>query len=221
MDTHVYIDGFNLYYSLFRGRNNRKNLSLKWLDLEGLTSSVVKRKYSKNEFKAIKYYTAHVSGKEDPGKPIRQQAYLNALDHCCDNLSIHYGNFKVDEAYRATVNENGDLPNKVKVYLPEEKGSDVNLSSHMIWDAVREKYEVAVVLSNDTDLSEAFRIVNEEIGKKIILLQPSSLRKITAKSLRRYTFDTLYIERDDLMDNQLPLDIPNTSYHKPNLWKVD
>jgi hypothetical protein len=42
----------------------------------------------------------------------------------------------------------------VQVIKTEEKGSDVNLATHLLHDAHMGRFEVAVVLSNDSDLLE-------------------------------------------------------------------
>jgi hypothetical protein len=68
--THVYIDGFNLYYGLLRGTPHR------WLDLEQFCDSLL----PKNDVRKIYYFTAKVDARpNDPGQPTRQLAYLNAL----------------------------------------------------------------------------------------------------------------------------------------------
>jgi hypothetical protein len=55
----------------------------------------------------------------------------------------------------------------VQIYNTEEKGSDVNLATYLIHDAWRNLFDVAVVLSQDTDLVEPVRIVRDEIKKDI------------------------------------------------------
>ena len=47
----------------------------------------------------------------------------------------------------------------VHVIKIEEKGSDVNLATRLVHDAHRDAYEGALVVSNDSDLNEALRIV--------------------------------------------------------------
>lgn len=217
MNTISYIDGFNLYYNTFKGKRNEANLSYKWLDLEKLIPRVVSKKYKKNNFLKTKYYTAHVSGKEDPGKVARQNVYLNTLENYCQHTEIYYGNYLVKESYRTKVNNFFLFPSKVKVFLPEEKGSDVNLASHMLLDAFQNKYEVAILASNDSDLEEPMRIVTEEFDKKVILVQPKHVN--TSRSLLKHSFDVLRFDTDDLRESQLPLDIPYTKYHKPREWK--
>lgn len=49
----------------------------------------------------------------------------------------------------------------------EEKGSDVNLASHLLLDAFRGDCEVAFVISNDSDLLEPVRIARREFGIRV------------------------------------------------------
>lgn len=53
-----------------------------------------------------------------------------------------------------------------------EKGSDVNLATHLLWDGFRGDYDCAVVISNDSDLLEPIRIVRMELKKKVGILNP-------------------------------------------------
>jgi hypothetical protein len=55
-------------------------------------------------------------------------------------------------------------PKKARVWVPEEKGSDVNLASHLLVDGFTDKYEVAVIVSNDADLLEPVRLVRAVLG---------------------------------------------------------
>lgn len=42
---------------------------------------------------------------------------------------------------------------------PEEKGSDVNLATMLLLDGCGRKYDVAMVISNDSDLALPIRMV--------------------------------------------------------------
>jgi uncharacterized LabA/DUF88 family protein len=46
-----------------------------------------------------------------------------------------------------------------EVIHTEEKGSDVNLGVHLVNDAWLNRYDCAVVVSNDSDLAEAISLV--------------------------------------------------------------
>lgn len=65
-----------------------------------------------------------------------------------------------------------DLSEKVKVVKTEEKGSDVNIASHILIDAYQSKYDVAVIISNDSDLLFPITHVKKGLGKIIGLLNP-------------------------------------------------
>ena len=60
----------------------------------------------------------------------------------------------------------------MKVIKVEEKGSDVNLASHLMLDALQGSFDIAAVLSNDSDLVEPIRIVTRVLGKPVGLLSP-------------------------------------------------
>ena len=46
----------------------------------------------------------------------------------------------------------------------EEKGSDVNLASHLLLDAFKHASDTAVVISNDSDLRVPIRFAEQELG---------------------------------------------------------
>ena len=54
----------------------------------------------------------------------------------------------------------------------EEKGSDVNLAVHLLNDAYKNDFEVAVVISNDSDLVEAIKIVKNQLHKIVGIVNP-------------------------------------------------
>ena len=55
----------------------------------------------------------------------------------------------------------------------EEKGSDVNLASYLLLDGFRQDYDVAIVISNDSDLAEPIRLVRGELGLPVGVLAPT------------------------------------------------
>ena len=88
MRTINYIDGFNFYYRAV------KNTPYKWLDFKSLFEKLLSKN---NEITQIKYFTALVSGKTNPQKPIRQQIYLRALQSFIPKIEIYYGHFLTHE----------------------------------------------------------------------------------------------------------------------------
>ena len=59
-----------------------------------------------------------------------------------------------------------------RVIKTEEKGSDVNLATHLLHDAHIGRFDVAVVISNDSDLLEPIKIVREQLHKRVGILNP-------------------------------------------------
>ena len=52
-------------------------------------------------------------------------------------------------------------PKKIPIYKTEEKGSDVNLALHLLNDAWLNAFDCAVIVSNDSDLAPALKMVKE------------------------------------------------------------
>lgn len=150
MRVRVYVDGFNLYYGSLKGT------PYKWLDLAALTTDLL----PEHRIDAIRYFTAHVSGKQDPGAPLRQEAYLRAL-RTIPGLTLHFGRFLTEVRSMPGAPPAGGL---VRVLKTEEKGSDVNLATYLLCDGFDGLYDLAVVVSNDSDLTEPIRVAKERFG---------------------------------------------------------
>lgn len=160
--TNVYIDGFNLYYGALRKTPHR------WVNLEKLCQLLL----PKNTIQEIKYFTALVSARpNDPDQPVRQQLYLRAIQ-TLPTVSVHLGHFLTHEIMMPRVVPPGQPQEYVRVIKTEEKGSDVNLATHLLHDAHLGKFDVAVVVSNDSDLLEPIKIVRQSLGKTVGVLNP-------------------------------------------------
>jgi len=68
-------------------------------------------------------------------------------------------------------------PRTVEVIKTEEKGSDVNLATYLLLDACRGDCDVAVVVTNDSDLKEPITIVREDLGMTVGVVNPHPPRK--------------------------------------------
>ena len=189
----AYIDGFNFYYRRLR------NQPYRWLNLVALFESL----FPDDDVVAVKYFTAQVTGKFDAHKPLRQQAYLRALG-TLPKLQIVMGQFlttKVD--YRLVepiADADGQLIEAVSVWRPEEKGSDVNLGSHLLNDAWNNAFDVAAVLTNDSDLTAPVQF-SAARGKTILIIHPDNN---PAKSLMQGATGSLHLHDKHLREAQLP-----------------
>lgn len=129
-------------------------------------------------------------------------------------LSILYGHFLETKLLCRPVNPKyGKL---IEVFRTEEKGSDVNLAVHLVNDANNDIYDCAIVISNDSDLAEAMRIVKHECGKVVDLFTP--WRRRGSKHLMQYSSFQRTVRKTSLAKSQLPNPIPGTRIHKPKEW---
>lgn len=152
----VYVDALNLYYGCLRDTPYR------WLDLDRLARCLL---HGSDTVDRVRYFTAKVASRPaDPGQHTRQGTYLRAIK-TLPRLTVHLGQFR---RRRKTLPLAGD-PNesRVKVIVDEEKGSDVNLATHLVHDAHRNRFDTALVITNDTDLIEPIRVVREGVGKPV------------------------------------------------------
>jgi uncharacterized LabA/DUF88 family protein len=160
--TNVYIDGFNFYYGALR------KTPYKWVNVRELCEKLLPQ----NTVVEIKYFTALVSARpNDPDQAVRQQLYLRAL-RTLPGLSVHLGHFLTHEVMMPLVVPPGQRQTYVRVVKTEEKGSDVNLATHLLHDAHMGRFDVGVVVSNDSDLLEPIKMVRHQLGKKVGILNP-------------------------------------------------
>ena len=64
-------------------------------------------------------------------------------------------------------------PVNVRVRKTEEKGSDVNLATHLLVDGFWQAADAYVVVSNDSDLAEPMRVLINDFGRTVGLVAPS------------------------------------------------
>lgn len=161
--TNLYIDGFNLYYRAIRGTPYR------WLDIGKLANLLLPG----CDINRIRYFTALVQNRPaDPTQAQRQQVFLRALQ-TVPTLTIHYGRFLESTKRRPLSSPPVSGPQTVEILDTEEKGSDVNLATYLLLDGFDNDYELAVVISNDSDLQLPIRLTRDRLGKEVGVIDPS------------------------------------------------
>jgi len=207
MRTRVYVDGFNFYYGCVRGTPYR------WLDFGALFTRLL----PPNDVQAIKYFTARVEDRKgDQGKASRQEVYFRAL-RTLPGFEIILGQFLTHPVRLPRADGKGS----VEVLRTEEKGSDVNLATHLLHDAHRRLMECAVIVSNDSDLAEPLRVVHEELGLVVGLISPTYLSgRHPSRELARHARFVKQIRKGVLRDSQLPDPVsgPSGPIRKPQGW---
>jgi len=162
----VYVDGFNLYYGCLLGT------AYQWLDIGALCRKLLPR----NPINHIHYFTSRVTARPGaPNGPEQQNAYLRAL-RTVDRLSIHLGHFQSLRVRLPVADPLPGGPRTVEVIKTQEKSSDVNLATRMLLDAFRKESEIAVVISNDSDLEEPIRALIQELDTPVGLVNPHPVK---------------------------------------------
>lgn len=223
MRTIIYIDGYNLYYSVLT------KSAYKWLDVyELFANKVIKPVVPSANITAIKYFTAPILGRyaKDPDSPHRQTRYLNALKaKLGQRLQIIQG-YHTEKETSAYLVGTQHAVNRLKVKVLEEKQTDVNLSLHMYRDAVRQTAGQFVMVSNDSDLVPAVEMIKCDYPEiKIGVVLPALSHHQGARKSRQlekladWTRDHLRI--DELAQSQLPERLQNRknkTIRKPECW---
>jgi hypothetical protein len=170
--TLLYVDGFNLYYSAVRGT------PLRWLNPVALATQA----FPNNRIIGLRFFTARVTARPgNPGEPLRQSFYWRALRTLPDTLLIE-GDFRTRQVDAAVV---CPPPPFIKVFKTEEKGSDVNLAAHLLLDGFRRRYDAAIVISGDSDLITPIRMVRDDLGLPVGVLNPQRLSGPNARPPRK------------------------------------
>lgn len=219
MITNVYVDTFNLYYGLLKGSSYR------WLDIQKLCQTELPA----NQINRIRCFSARVIARpDDPDQRNRQNAYLRALE-TTPNLTMHLGHFLESEVNMRRVTPDAQGNKFALVRKTEEKGSDVNLASYLLLDGFHKDYEVAVVITDDSDLAEPIRLVRQELKLRVLVLHPCKAadpaRGIAAGrvsvELQRSSTKSIVIKEASLAASQFPValqDAQGRTITKPVGW---
>jgi len=197
--THVYVDAANLYYGCLRGTPYR------WLDIAAFCHALLPR----DDVRRIRYFTAHVKTRaNNPGQRLRQSTYLRALA-TLPTVTVHYGQYLTSVVRMPLAAPQVGQPRFVEVIKSEEKGSDVNLATHLLCDGYEGAFDAAVLVTNDSDLVEPVRIVGQRLRKPVGILNPSTELLQVATFLKP-------IRRGVLRASQFPITL--MAFHKPHGW---
>jgi uncharacterized LabA/DUF88 family protein len=201
--ANVYVDGLNLYYSALKGTPYR------WLDLRKLCRFLLPQ----DRVHRIRYCTSLIRRQQDHTKEARQQTYIRAIK-TIPGLSVHYGSCRT---YNDQMLVSLQPESYASVIAMREKGSDVNLASLLLADGFRGDYEVAAVVSNDSDLVLPIRIVRNQLRLPVGLLKPG---KGFAVELTKAATFYKPIREGVLAASQLPKRLvdANGTITKPTTW---
>ncbi len=167
-----YIDGYNLYFGL-RQQNWKR---FYWLNLQRLSEQFLR---TDQLLVQTKYFTTIVKRPAD--KRLRQQVFLEALQ-TLPNFFIYYGHFLSDEIVCRRCGHT--------YTTHHEKMTDVNISVELMMDAFQDRFDLAFLISADSDLVSPIRTVQQLFpSKRVISIFPPgrsslALQKVAGGVLR-------------------------------------
>ena len=148
----AYVDGFNLYFGL----KSKGWYRYYWLNIQLLAQNLLKP----NQILLLtKYFTARITS--PPDKQRRQSTYLEALETLKD-FQILYGKYQLNPRQCSHCGFQDEVPN--------EKMTDVNVAVEMLKDAYQDKFNVALLISADSDLVPPIKAVRDLFPKKRVVL---------------------------------------------------
>ena len=210
MKTYVYVDEFNLYYGAL------KDSKFRWLNIEELC----KRALPDNNIVKVKYYTARVKDRDhNPGQAGRQELYLRAL-RSLPNTEIIYGRFSSHWVSMYSKKSKPKKPHYEEVYKTEEKGSDVNIATDLMGDGCSSAYDIAVIISNDSDLERTVQRARSQYGLTVGVVNPNIGRHASHALARQASF-VKPIRRWHLEESQFPtvIRVGEKRISKPHEWR--
>lgn len=196
----VYVDGFNLYF----GMKEAGYEHCKWLDIEKLVNNLLK---PNQEQQQIKYFTSRVGN--NPEKQKRQTTYIEALE--TKNIKVFYGHY---QSNRVECKRCGNIWPSYN-----EKMTDVNIATQMIIDAYKDNYDMAMLISGDSDLVPPMKAIHENFNNKRVFVAFPPKRHNSSVSLAAK--GSLIIGRKKLVDSQFPDEVQKRGgfkLRKPSDW---
>lgn len=189
----------------------------RWLDLAVVVERLIARNpewvASGAALDRIAYCTALISGETNPDGRRRQETYLAALS-ADDRILIEMGRF-ITRRVRGIPEEGGV---RTTVVAPEEKGSDVNVASHLLIDIHSDAIDAAILISNDSDL----RLPAQHARTRVPTGTVNPRGRPTAGDLKGEPEDGVgghwwyRLVAEDFLDNQLPETVGE--FRRPPEW---
>lgn len=201
----AYIDGFNLYYGLEEKRWKR----FYWLNIQRLIQYLLK---PDQKLETTKYFTAQViSTPHDPDKARRQVFFLEALQTLPD-FEIFYGHYLLKNQTCYACGSNW--------IVHEEKMTDVNIAVEMLTDAFHDRFDMALLVSGDSDLCGPLEKIRQHFpDKRVIIAFPPARESV---HLKRFADGSFIIGRRNIARSQFPDEVQKPDgiiLRRPSTWK--
>ena len=158
----AYIDGFNLYFGM-RSQGWKRYY---WLDLCRLATGLLKPGQALEE---VHYFTSRIRSDGLNSEDMqRQTVYLEALA-TRPGIRIHLGHYleKPRSCRRCGA----------RWVEYEEKMTDVNIAAQLLTDAMDDRFDTALLVSGDSDLTTPVRMTRARFtDKRVVIALPPQRR---------------------------------------------
>ena len=154
----------------------------------------------------------------DPDAPARQAVYFRAL-HTIPSLTIHQGRMAL-RTKTGIVLPKSSPPHIATLEVFEEKRTDVNIAAHLLLDAFGNRYDTAIVVSNDSDLTTPIEMVVNQLGKQVIVVNPYPARRQSSELRQAASLAVRQINTSALRASQFPDTLTDAqgSFTRPRSW---
>lgn len=200
----VYVDGFNLYFGL-RSKQWRRYY---WLDLVALSNALLK---PDQVLQQVHYFTSRIRTNAHNTTDVqRQTTYLEALD-TLPQLQIQYGHYlEKPKQCRSCGAQWMDY---------EEKMTDVNIAVQMLSDAFADRFDTALLISADSDLTTPVKRLRALFSdKRVIAVFPPDRKSFDLRNAANGAFT---LGEANLRQSQLPNTVPRAdgyALQRPAHW---
>jgi uncharacterized LabA/DUF88 family protein len=193
----VYVDGFNVYHGGVGLAGGHGAAGWRWIDPRRLAANLLAQHpgWPEATVSRVVYCTARIKGGGAPAHQQQQRdqdTYLRALvaasavDHIeyghyvsrvatapLANRDAHHRPVLVQAGWPVMVRDSAEhdvagATFMVSVARREEKGTDVNVATHLLLDVVGDTIDAALVVSNDSDLALPVRKARELIPVGVV-----------------------------------------------------
>ena len=198
----AYVDGFNLYFGL-RSKGWKRYY---WLNIRALVQNLLKPGQA---LVSTKYFTARIAG--PPDKEQRQSTFIEALKTLSD-FEIFYGKYQLNPRQCSQCGFQDEVPN--------EKMTDVNIAVEILKDAYQDRFDVALLISADSDLVPPIKAVGELFPwKRVVVACPPGRY---SASLANSASSSFVIGRGKIARSVFPEEVEKADGYilrRPQLWE--
>lgn len=210
----AYIDGFNVYFGLRDSGLQR----CYWLDMQALARELLR---GDQQLVETKYFTARIAGGkagDPPGKARhldakrkRQSDFLEVLG-TLQGLRIYEGHYLGKDVQCRQCGSSWRTH--------EEKMTDVQIATEMLTDAFQDAFDVALVVSGDSDLVPPIRAVRRLFrAKRVVVAFPPGRSSV---QLKKAANASLTVKLEQLERSQFPDQVRKPDgyvFRRPSTWR--